>query len=286
MQDIIAIYGGTCSLKTDVSKELSRLTGFKVVSRGELATTRAKYTRLATAGQLPIEEHRKIDAETREMAGRDERLMIFESGFMDAVLSGVPGVFWVRLYADDQTRTARWTRRKEDGGGRTRQLGESVAARDAEDAGLRARLYSGSTVNVKPVMEIDTSGQNAAEVAARIWAAFEKTSGIQDVVTNKPEMDKHATAGIAPGPASGVITRFSAKQSPFGGYIADDRSGKEIYMHRSALTEVTDPSAGTRVDFQIVEDGFGGFKATKVTVAADLRQNGNPEPSVSGAGES
>ncbi len=271
MQDIIAIYGGTCSLKTEVSRELSRLTGFKVVNRGELATTRAKYLRLLTAGQLPIEEHRKIDAETREMAGRDERLMIFESSLMDAVLGDVPGVFWVRLYADDETRSARWTRRKEDGGGRTRQLGESVAARDAEDAGLRVQLYRSATSGVKPATEIDTSGQNAADVAGRIWAAFERTSGIQNVVTDKPEMDKSATLGIAPGPASGVVTRFSAKQSPFGGYIADDRSGKEIYVHRSALTGVTDLSVGTRVDFQIVEDGFGAFKATKVTIATDLR---------------
>ena len=73
-------------------------------------------------------------------------------------------------------------------------------------------------------------------------------------------MDKSATLGVAPGPASGVVTRFSAKQSPFGGYIADDRSQKEIYVHRSALTGVADLSVGTRVDFQIIEDGFGGSR--------------------------
>jgi cold shock CspA family protein len=221
-----------------------------------------------TAGQLPIEEHRKIDAETRQMAARDERLMIFESTLMDVALGTVPGIFWVRLFADDEARTARWTRRKEDGGGRTRQLGEGVAARDAEDARLRAMLCGGATSGVTPAMEIDTSGQNAVDVAARIWGTFERASGIQNVVTNKPEMDKSATRGVTPGPASGVVTRFSAKQSPFGGYIAEDRSGKEIYVHRSALNGVTDLSVGMRVDFQIVEDGFGGFKATKVTVAA------------------
>lgn len=268
MQDIIAIYGGTCSLKTEVAQAISRLTGFKVTNRGELATTRAKYLRLATAAQLPIEEHRRIDAETLQMAARDERLMIFESSFIDAVLKGVPRVFWVRLYADDATRNARWIRRKEDGGGRTRQLGESVSARDAEDAKLRSTLYGGTTSEVEPAMQIETSGQKAADVAARIWAAFEKTSGIQNVVTNKPEMDKSAARGITPGPASGVVKRFSAKQSPFGGYIADDRSGKEIYVHKSALSGVAELTPGMRVDFQIVEDGFGGFKATKVSPAA------------------
>jgi cold shock CspA family protein/cytidylate kinase len=268
MQDIIAIYGSTCSLKTEVAQQLSRLTGFKVTNRGELATTRAKFLRLATAGQLSIEEHRRIDAETLRMAARDERLMIFESSLMDAVLRDVPRVFWVRLYADDATRNARWTRRKEDGGGRTRQLGESVSARDAEDAKLRSMLYASTAGAVTPAIEIDTSGQKAPDVAARIWATFEKTSGIQNVVTNKPEMDKSAARGINPGPASGVVRRFSAKQSPFGGYIADDRSGKEIYVHKSALKGASELAPGTRVEFQIVEDGFGGFKATNVTLAA------------------
>jgi len=86
------------------------------------------------------------------------------------------------------------------------------------------------------------------------------------VVTNKPEMDKSAARGINPGPATGVVRRFSAKHSPFGGYIADDRSGKEIYVHKSALMGIGELVAGMRVEFQIVEDGFGGFKATKVSL--------------------
>jgi cold shock CspA family protein len=117
-------------------------------------------------------------------------------------------------------------------------------------------------------MQIDTSGQKAAAVAAQIWAAFEKTSGIQDVVTNKPEMDKSAARGINPGPATGVVKRFSARQSPFGGYIEDDRNGKEIYVHKSALGDIGELAPGMRVAFQIVEDGFGGFKATKVSLQA------------------
>lgn len=268
MQDIIAIYGSTCSLKTEVAQEISRLTGFKVTHRGEPATTQTKYQRLATTSELPLAEHQKIDAETLKMAGRDERLLIFESSFIDAVLAGVPRVFWVRLFADPATREARWHRRKEDGGGRTRQLGESVLARDAQDQATRVALYGAATSTTKPDMEIDTTGQKAAAVAARIWANFEKTSGIQNVLTNKPEMDKSAARGINPGPASGVVKRFSAKHSPFGGYIADERSGKEIYVHKSALSGVSELSAGMRVDFQIVEDGFGGFKATKVSPAA------------------
>ena len=49
MDNIIALYGDTCSLKTEVAQELSRITGFKVTNRGELATTRAKVTKTPTA---------------------------------------------------------------------------------------------------------------------------------------------------------------------------------------------------------------------------------------------
>lgn len=267
--DTIALYGKTCSLKTEVAQELSGLTGFKLTNRGEIATTRAKYSRLPTAASLPPEEHAKIDAETLAMTRRDERLMIFESAFIDAVLRNVPGVYFVRLYAADPVREERWRRRKEEGGGRTRQLGESVASRDREDEALRRRLYGAADSGVKPVLEIDTSTRPAAEVALQIWEAFEQSSGIQNVVTDKPAMDKSAARGITPGPSGGQVRRFNAQQSPFGGYITDERSGKDIYVHRSALGEgVKDLAQGQRVRFDIVEDGFGGFKAVKVVPVA------------------
>ena len=98
MENIIAIYGKTCCLKTDVAQELSRITGFKLTNRGELATTRAKATKTPTAAGLPESVHREIDAETLRMTERDEELMIFESAFMDAVLIGKKNVFMVRWF--------------------------------------------------------------------------------------------------------------------------------------------------------------------------------------------
>ena len=210
MENIIALYGPTCSLKTDVAQELSQITGFKVANRGEWATTQAKYTGKATAAALPDDLHRSLDDATRAMAKRDEKLMIFESTFMDVVLKDVPNVYWVRLHAADEVRDARWKHRKEEAGGRTRQLGESVAARDQEDAELRRRLY-GDAGTVKPVHDIDTSQRSAVEVALQIWEAFEATSGIK-VVTSKPVMDKAAARGISPGPARGF--RPCAPSSP------------------------------------------------------------------------
>lgn len=267
MDNIIAIYGKTCTLKTEVAQELSQITGFKLTNRGEKATTEAKYHRIATAAQLPESFHRALDAETLEMTRRDEKLMIFESAFMDEVIRGVPRTFLVRLTAADPVRESRWKHRKEEAGGRTRQLGESVAARDAEDAQLRAKLYGAAESRATPVLDIDTTERNAVEVALQIWEAFEKESGLQ-VVTNKPVMDKAAARGIFPGSTRGKVVRYTAKQPPFGGYITDSRSGKDIYVHKSALSEgLAELAPGQEVAFDIVADSFGGFKAVKVRAA-------------------
>ena len=265
MENIIAIYGKTCSLKTEVAQELSIITGFKLTNRGELATTQAKVTRSGTAARLPESFHRELDAETQRMAKRNEKLMIFESAFMDAVLAGEPNVFLVHLRASDAVRNARWSHRKEAGGGRTRQLGESVAERDKEDAELRARLYGSASSTAKPALDIDTSERTAVEVALEIWDTFEAESGIQ-VITDKPVMDKAAARGISPGPTTGRVKKYNPTQTPFGGYITDDRSGEDIYVHKSALagSELTELQQGQQVGFDIVADSFGSFKAVKV----------------------
>jgi cold shock CspA family protein/cytidylate kinase len=269
MENIIAIYGKTCTLKTEVAQELSRITGFKLTNRGEKATTEAKYTRTPTAAGLPESFHRGLDAETRSMAERDETLMIFESAFMDAVLGGRDNVFLVHLKAEDAVRKARWAARKEEGGGRTRQLGESVESRDEEDARLRLKLYGSAQAGARPVLDIDTSTQTAVDVALRIWEAFERKSGIK-VLTDKPAMEKGASRGIFPGPTQGRVKRYNAAQTPFGGYITDEKSGQDIYVHKSALGEggLSELAPGQVVAFDIVADSFGGFKAVKVRPCA------------------
>ena len=265
MDNIIAIYGKTCTLKTEVAQELSRISGFKLANRGEWATTQAKVTKAATAAGLPESFHRALDAETLRMTERNEKLMIFESAFMDAVLREKKNAFFVHLHATDAVRSARWTRRKETGGGRTRQLGESVAQRDREDDGLRVKLYGSAQPAVTPVLDIDTSERGPLDVALQIWEAFEKESGIE-VLTDKPAMDKGASRGISPGPSTGRVKKYNAKQTPFGGYITDDRSGQDIYVHKSALAEsgFAELAQGQRVAFDIVADSFGSFKAVKV----------------------
>jgi cold shock CspA family protein len=84
-------------------------------------------------------------------------------------------------------------------------------------------------------------------------------------------MDKGASRGILPGATTGRVKRYNAKQTPFGGYITDDRSGQDIYVHKSALTgsDFADLEPGQIVAFDIVADSFGGFKATKVRAAGE-----------------
>jgi cold shock CspA family protein/cytidylate kinase len=269
MENIIAIYGNTCSLKTEVAQEISQITGFKVTNRGEWATTQAKVTKTPTAAGMPVVFHRGLDEETLRMTRRNEKLMIFESAFMDAVLKGLPNVYLVHLRSRDDVREARWKKRKEDGGGRTRQLGESVAERDREDAALRATLYGSAASDAVPVLDIDTSERSAVDVALQIWETFEASSGIK-VVTDKPVMDKAAARGISPGATNGVVRKYTPRQTPFGGYITDERSGQDIYVHKSALAEsgFTELQQGQRVAFDIVADSFGSFKAVKVRPAA------------------
>ena len=42
MPKVVAIYGESCTLKSDIAREISRLTGYKVKHVGEGVTTRAK----------------------------------------------------------------------------------------------------------------------------------------------------------------------------------------------------------------------------------------------------
>lgn len=83
---------------------------------------------------------------------------------------------------------------------------------------------------------------------------------------SRPAMDKMARAGLSPGRSSGVVKNYNAKRNPFGGYITDDKTGQDIFVHKSAVAEAgfADLSSGQKIAFDVVADGFGGFKATKL----------------------
>ena len=269
--NVIGVFGKTCSGKSDVARELSRMTGNKVKHPGEMITTRARMSGLTTGKDVADERHRAVDEDTvkavEALDGLGE-LWIVESGMLDAVLGPRGDVFWIRLHSRDETREARWHKRKEEMGGRSRQIGESVAQRDADDAALRERLYGAGPSGVEPVLDIDTSDISPSECAAQILAAFQSETGVVLSVA-RAEMDKSASRGIRPGPSRGVIRSYTPQRPPFGGYITDETSGKDLYVHKSAVTDAGIPGleAGQTVIYDIVEDGFGGFKASKLEIA-------------------
>ena len=268
--NVIGIFGRTCSAKSDVAREISRLTGNKVKHPGEMITTRARMSGLTTGKDVADKWHRAVDEDTVKavgaLAGVDE-LWIVESGMLDAVLGPRDDVFWIALHARDDVREARWHKRREEMGGRSRQIGESVPQRDADDAALRERLYGAAPNGIAPALTIDTSDKSPSECAAEILAAFQSETGVTLSVA-RAEMDKSASRGIRPGPSRGVIRSYTPQRPPFGGYITDETSGKDLYVHKSAVAGAGIPGleAGQRVTYSIVEDGFGGFKASELTV--------------------
>ena len=268
--NVIGIFGKTCSAKSDVAREISRMTGNKVKHPGEMITTRARMAGRTTGKDVADRWHREVDHDTVRAADALAdlgELWIMESGMLDAVLGPRDDVFWVALHARDDVREARWHKRKEEMGGRSRQIGESVSQRDADDAVLRERLYGSAPTGVEPTLTIDTSDKSPTECAAEILAAFQSETGVVISVA-RAEMDKSATRGIVPGPSRGVIRSYTPQRPPFGGYITDGTSGKDLYVHKSAVTEAGIPGleAGQNVTYRIVEDGFGGFKASELAV--------------------
>ena len=268
--NVIGIFGKTCSAKSDVAREISRMTGNKVKHPGEMITTRARMAGLATGREVADKWHRQVDEDTVRaadaLADLDE-LWIIESGMLDAVLGPRDDVFWIALHARDDVRETRWHKRKEEMGGRSRQIGESVAQRDEDDAALRERLYGTAPSGVEPAMTIDTSDRSPTDCAAEILAAFQSETGVVLSVA-RAEMDKTAARGIVPGPSSGVIRSYTPQRPPFGGYITDATSGKDLYVHKSAVADagIAGLEAGQRVTYSIVEDGFGGFKASGLAI--------------------
>lgn len=83
-------------------------------------------------------------------------------------------------------------------------------------------------------------------------------------------MDKTATKGLRPGRTAGVVKSYNAKRNPFGGYITDDRTALDVFVHKSAVEPlgVGALTPGQKVEFDIVEDGFGGFKAANLRIVA------------------
>lgn len=275
MPKTIAIYGPSCSLKSDIAREISRLTGYKVRHPGEAITTKAKSEGKDSGLNVDNEYHKELDNSTREwIATSPDPVIIVESTHLGLVLNDIPDIFRIQINSSDKIREARWLKRKEEGGGRTRQIGESLATRDHDDAELQKKLYGTIEVNDPAQVVIDSSEGTAEECAYKIWSAFEGKPIDQELFrssSGKPAMDKKLTKGIRPGPSSGIVRVYSVNRNPFGGYIDDETSGKPVYVHKSAVEAAGLPplEKGHRLRYEIEEDGVGGFRAVDLEIIAD-----------------
>jgi CspA family cold shock protein len=76
-------------------------------------------------------------------------------------------------------------------------------------------------------------------------------------------MNAPDAGGVRPGSTRGTVKSYNPSRSPFGGYITDERSGKDVFVHKSAVeaSKLNALQTGSKLEFDIVEDGFGGFRA-------------------------
>ena len=275
MSKTIAIYGPSCSLKSDIAREISRLTGYKVRHPGEAITTKAKTEGKDSGLNVDSDYHNDLDVSTRKwIANNPDPTIIVESTHLGLGLNETPDIFRVQVSSRDEIRQKRWIKRKEEGGGRTRQIGENLATRDKDDAELQKRLYGTTEVNDFAQVVIDSSERSAEDCAYEIWSAFEGKPIDQEFTgssSGKPAMDKKLTKGVRPGPSSGIVRVYSVNRNPFGGYIDDETSGKPVYVHKSAVEAAGLPplERGHRLRYKIEEDGVGGFRAVDLEVVTD-----------------
>lgn len=85
----------------------------------------------------------------------------------------------------------------------------------------------------------------------------------------RPALNKSDTKGLVPGPSSGTVKSYTPNRNPFGGFVTDDATGIDIFVHKSVVEQakLAKIESGQRVTFDIVEDGFGGFKAARLAVS-------------------
>jgi cold shock CspA family protein len=98
---------------------------------------------------------------------------------------------------------------------------------------------------------------------------IDKAGSETHMTDGRPALNKSDARGIVPGPSSGTVKSYSPNRNPFGGFITDDASGIDIFVHKSVVEQakLAKIEAGQKVKFDIVEDGFGGFKAAHLTLA-------------------
>lgn len=163
--DVVAVYGGTASGKTTVAHEIARRLSCTSLHCGERIRQKAAALGVSISS-LSIEEHNRVDEETRSIVQLATGVMVVEGSFLDAVLSAVSRVYLVHLDCTDRERCRRFLARA-DG-----VTADAFEERDAHDRADRLRLYGDLTRESDLV--VDNSAESAIVAADRICDGFNR----------------------------------------------------------------------------------------------------------------
>ncbi len=157
---ILCLFGLTCSGKTTVGRAVAARLNVPLRSCGD-EVRRVARERDVAIEDLPDESHHQIDRDTVAWAVKHQPCIV-EGRFLDAVFAGAgtPATL-IRLVASEARRAARWRATN------VTFTSARLAQADAEDANLRARIYTAED-EVVPCLTIDTSELTVDECASRI----------------------------------------------------------------------------------------------------------------------
>ena len=160
---LTAIFGRSSVGKTTLVRELARREALDGRYCGDIVRSAA-----AQLGHpiedLPLDEHARIDAETRGWCVEHPGGLV-EGRFLDQVLSTLEIPFClIEVVASESVRVERWASRLD----RPSSL-EDVAAFDRNDDAFRVRAYGGRA-RVAPNFTLDTSSSSLDECLTRLAA--------------------------------------------------------------------------------------------------------------------
>ncbi|SRR6266478_9443675 len=167
MSIIVGIYGPPAVGKSTVAKKVAAFIGAKVRHCGEIVKAHARELG-TTLDDVPLEVHRKIDAETRQVAETTREPLILEGRFLDEVLRGIPRVLLISLECNLEERIRRHVSR----GGSSISLREQ----DVWTEGFRRRAYSLHPNSEVTSVTISTDGLDADTVAKSVYEEIQRNS--------------------------------------------------------------------------------------------------------------
>jgi len=156
---VIALFGLPAVGKTTTAKKLADLIHAKTRHCGDIVKAKAKELGVGLDG-LSLQEHRKIDADTRNIVASAREPLVVEGRFLSEVLAGLPNVVLVNLICSEEERARRQSTRRATGG--------SLREQDVSCGKLRDTLYGDVPKAAVSAILINTDGHDIDGVAKAV----------------------------------------------------------------------------------------------------------------------